>query len=97
MHKRKSVRILELNIVKLSSGIYEAHCDGELAGASVHNSIAAALRHYGTDIPAEFAKFVNVEYAGVRLATTSITSLDKDAERLASELVQMVAEIHYET
>jgi hypothetical protein len=39
---------------------------------------------------------VNVEYAGVHLATTSIASLAKDSERLASELIQMVAEIHYE-
>jgi hypothetical protein len=90
------VLILELNIVKLSPGIYEAHCEGELVGTTVHDSIAATLRHYGTDIPAEFARFVNVEYGGVHLATTSISSLAKDAERLASELVQMVAEIHYE-
>lgn len=95
-YERFIVKILELNIVRLGSGAYEAYCEGESGEKFVHTSIAAALLHYGNDIPPEFAAFVNIEYAGVRLATTPIVSLVKDAERLASELVQMVAQIHSE-
>lgn len=86
--------ILELNIRKLASGAYEAQCEGEVSESGIHHSIAALLAHYGTEIPAEFGQFVNVEYAGVRLATTSVASLATDSERHASELVQMVAEIY---
>ena len=85
--------IAELNIVKLESCSYEAYCEGA-SDNLVHSSISDVLLHFGTDIPEEFATFVNVEYAGVRLATMPILALANDSERLASELIQLVAEIH---
>ena len=91
------MKILELNILKQSSGAYEV-CElhsGHVIGSTVHESIAAALIYFGTDIPPGSEKYVNVEYAGVRLATTPLSCLAQDAERLASDLIQVAAEIHH--
>lgn len=88
------MKILALTIVKHSPGHYSGHCEGEVSPALLHESIAATLRHYGHEIPPEFAKYVNVDYCGVQLATTAIISLEKEADRLAADLVQMAAQIY---
>jgi hypothetical protein len=90
---RGTKMILKLDLRKIESGAYEAYCTGQVA-PSVHDSIAAALRHYGQDIPAEFARFVEVRYHEVSLGTTKITRLTNEPELMAQELVDLTAAVY---
>jgi hypothetical protein len=41
--------ILQLEIDKIESGLYEAHC--ETQKPTCHDSISSVLKHYGENIP----------------------------------------------
>lgn len=85
--------ILTLEIQKTEPGLYQAHCTGE-ASPTIHNTIAAALRHYGEDIPPGFSRFAEVRYHGVSLGTTEITRLAMEPELMAQELVDLTATVY---
>ena len=85
--------ILKLDIEKIESGFYECRCTGQVT-PTVHDSIAAALRHYGEDIPPEFAQFVEVRYHEVSLGTTPVSRLTKEPELMADELVALSAAVY---
>lgn len=85
--------ILKLELEKLESGTYEARCTGQVT-PTFHDSIAAALRHYGEDIPPEFARFVEVRYHEVSLGTTRVSRLTKEPELMANELVALLAAVY---
>lgn len=85
--------ILKLDIQKTERGVYQAHCTGEVS-PTVHDSIAAALLHYGEDIPPEFARFVEVRYQEVSLGTTEISRLTKESELMAQALVDLSAAVY---
>lgn len=86
--------VLTLNIGKFSTGNYEVHCEGCTGSPTRHDSISAALAHYGEDIPPDFARFVEVRYHGVSLGTTAVTRLAKEPELMASELVVLAATVY---
>ena len=85
--------VLNLDINKLMTSLYEARCDGSPEPSTTHESITAVLRHYGADIPANFSRFVNVSYCGVSCGTQPITRLALEAEVMARELVELAAEV----
>lgn len=58
-----------------------------------YSTIAQAIADH-EDMPPEYAKFVNIEYHGVRLATMSVESMRGRSRELADELVQMAAKVH---
>ena len=84
--------IASLSISKLAPGIYDVHVDDVDAGVA-YESIAEAISEH-SDIPPEYAKFVNIEYHGVRLATMSVSNMRSRSRELAADLVRMCAEIH---
>jgi hypothetical protein len=57
------------------------------------SSIAEAIADHA-DIPPEYARFVNIEYHGIRLATMAVADMQSHARELASELVRMSEEVH---
>lgn len=67
--------ILQLEIDKIESGLYEAQC--ETQKSTCHDSVSAVLKHYGEDIPADFCRFVEVRYGGVSLGTTAVTHFSR--------------------
>lgn len=81
-----------LTISKLGPGLYGVHVDDADAGVA-YASIAEAISDH-SDIPPEYAKFVNIEYHSVRLATMPVTDMHSRSRELAAELVRMSAEIH---
>lgn len=85
--------ILKLEIDKTGHGAYEAHCTGQNS-PTIHNSITDVLRHYGEDIPPEFARFVEVRYYEVSVGTIEITRLSKEPELLAQELVDLASAVY---
>lgn len=86
--------VLTLNIGKFATGNYEVQCEGHAGSPTRHESISAALAHYGDDIPPDFARFVEVRYHGVSLGTTAVTRLAKEPELMATELVALVAAVY---
>lgn len=86
--------IVQLNIEKLSPGVYRAHCTGEPWEPQTHDSIADCLREYGAAIPPELAKFVNIEYGCCHLETTAVSDLESRADELADRLIQLIAGLH---
>lgn len=85
--------ILQLEINKLESGLYEAHC--ETQKPTCHHSISAVLKYYGEDVPADFCQFVEVRYSGVSLGTTAVTRLANEPEVMAKELIGLVAAVYH--
>ncbi|MDO8771977.1 MAG: hypothetical protein Q7K57_25380 [Burkholderiaceae bacterium] len=86
--------ILKLDIGKISPGIYEVHCDGYSGSPTCHESISAALAHYGENIPPDFARFVDVRYHEVSLGTTAVARLAQESELMASELTSLMAAVY---
>ena len=84
--------ILQLEIDKIESGLYEAHC--ETQKPTCHESISAVLKHYGEDIPADFCRFVEVRYGGVSLGTPAVTRLAKEPEVMVKELMGLLAAVY---
>ena len=72
--------------------VYIVHVDDVEAGVA-YSSIAEAITDHA-DIPPEYARFVNIEYHGIRLATMAVADMRSHARELASELMRMSAEIH---
>jgi hypothetical protein len=91
--------IPELNIVKLTTGIYEAHIQVDsvaIAEPSIHNSIAEAIAEIGNDIPENIATYLVIYFAGVTIGTTSIDRMKKEPERIAEELVNLTKEVEFD-
>jgi hypothetical protein len=84
--------IASLSISKLALGLYGVHVDDADAGV-VYESIAEAISEH-SDIPPEYAKFVNIEYHSVRLATMHVSDMQSRSRELAADLVRMSAEIY---
>src|SRR5512133_2162507 len=85
--------ILDIEIVRLAHGIYEVHC-ADQKESTVHSSISEAIHYYGNSIPRSYSQFANLNYSGVSLGTRYIPHFDRDAELLAAELVELVADVH---
>ena len=81
-----------IRISKLHVSHYIVHVDDTEAGVA-YASIAEGIADH-VDIPPEYAKFVNIEYHDIRLATMAVTSMRSHARDLAAELIRMNAEIH---
>lgn len=58
-----------------------------------YESIAEAISDH-SDIPPEYAKFVNIEYHSVRLATIPVADMQRHSHEMAADLVRMSAEIY---
>ncbi|MFZ3139153.1 hypothetical protein [Polaromonas sp.] len=86
--------ILQLDIEQLAPGLYEAHCECQTPPTTLHGSISAALKHYGTDIPADFCRFVEVRYDGVSSGTTAVTRLANEPEAMARQLMGLAAAVY---
>ena len=84
--------IASLSISKLAPGLYEVHVDDADAGVA-YESIAEAISEH-SDIPPEYASFVNIEYHGIRLATIPVSDMQCRSRALAADLVRMSAEIY---
>ncbi len=81
-----------MHISHLARGHFGVHIDDADVGVA-YESIAEAISE-NADIPPEYAKFVNIEYHGIRLATMPVDDMQARARELAAELVRMSAEIH---
>jgi hypothetical protein len=81
-----------LNISKMAPGLYGVHVDDVEVGVA-YASIAEAIAEH-SDIPPEYAKFVNIEYHSVRLATMPVSDMQSRPRELAADLVRMSAAIH---
>lgn len=86
--------IVKLDIGKISTGVYEVHCEGYSGSPTCHDSISAALAHYGGDIPPDFARFVEVRYHDVSLGTTAVARLAKEPELMARELTSLMLAVY---
>lgn len=84
--------ILQVQIDKIESGVYEARC--EATQRSCHASLSAVLKDYGEDIPGDFCQFVAVRDGGVCSGTTAVARRAKEPEAMVSELVGLVAAVH---
>jgi hypothetical protein len=90
--------IPELNIVKLTTGIYEAHVRVDsvaITDPSIHNSIAEAIAEIGSDIPENIATYLVIYFAGVTIGTTSVDRMQKESELIADELVKLAKEVEF--
>lgn len=81
-----------ISISRLQAKLYRVHVDDVEAGVA-YSSIAEAIADHA-DIPPEYARFVNIEYYGIRLATMAVADMRSHASELASDLTRMSAEIH---
>lgn len=81
-----------LCITKLDTRLYSVHVDDVDAGVT-YESIAEAIAEH-SDVPPEYAKYMNIEYHSVRLATIHITEMQSRSRELAADLVRMSAEIY---
>lgn len=79
-------------ISKLAPGHYGVHVD-DVDGGATYETIAEAIADHA-DLPPDYAKFVNIEYHGVRLSTMRVDEMQLRSHELADELVQLSAEIH---
>lgn len=86
--------ILELDIEQLAPGVYEVHCECQTPPTSHHSSLSAALKEYGTAIPDDFCRFVEVRYAGVTLGTTAVSRLAHEPEAMARQLLALAGAYH---
>lgn len=84
--------IAYISISKAQANHYRVHLDDVDAGVA-YATIAEALADH-QDIPPEYAKFVNIEYHGVRLATLSVERMRGRSRELAAELLQLSAEVY---
>jgi hypothetical protein len=91
----RTIMITCLSISKNAPGHYSMHVDGADSGA-IYSSIAEAITDH-SDIPPQYAMFVNIEYCDICLATMSVADMQSRTSELARELVQMSAEIHATT
>lgn len=89
--------ILVLSIEQMAPSVYKVHYTAhggiEVSEPTQHGSICEALAYCGENIPAELAKFVEVQYGGVSSGTTEVARLRTEAHQLADELVAMVAKV----
>lgn len=79
-------------ISKLAPGHYGVHVD-DVDGGVAYETIAEAIAD-NSDLTSDYAKFVNIEYHGVRLSTMRVVEMRLRSHELADELVRMSAEIH---
>lgn len=89
--------IPKLQVIKVEPGCYEARLsdgDVEITDATLHATIAAALRHVAIDMPDDFAHFVDVHYSGASVGTIGTLRLAAEAEVVADRLVELVAAVH---
>lgn len=85
-----------LSIVKIEPMFYEVHYEYggvEVRETSQHESIWEALAYSGKDIPDSFLPFVEVHYGGVSSGTTPISRLRDEPQKVANEIVAMVAQV----
>ena len=80
--------VIEIDIVKVTSGIYEVYCLDRPDSPTTHHSISEAIREYG-DVPSNYAHFVEVRYGGVSLGTQSAARMAKEPSVMADELVAL--------
>lgn len=85
--------VLDIEMVHLAPGIYEVHC-ADQEESTVHGSISEAIRYYGNSIPLSYSQYANLNYSGVSLGTRYIPHFVRDAELLAADLVELVADVH---
>jgi hypothetical protein len=88
--------ILTLHISKVQSGLYDAHvlAEGvEVTTPKTHSSIEEAIRAEAAAVPEDFARFMEVRYAGVSSGTLSCAELTRTAAAVADKLVGLAAEI----
>jgi hypothetical protein len=80
-----------ISISRLQAKLYSVHMDDVEAGVA-YSSIAEAIADHA-DIPPEYARFVNIEYHGIRLATMSLEDMKGRSRELAAELLDMCSQI----
>lgn len=85
--------VLNIEIIHLNAGIYEVHCEDQ-PEPTTHGSISDAIRYYGNEIPSGYSQFANLNYSGVSLGTRYIPHFARNAELLATELVELVNDVH---
>jgi len=81
-----------ISISRLQAKLYRVHVDDVEAGVA-YSSVAEAIADHA-DIPPEYARFVNIEYHGIRLATMAVADMRFRVTELASDLMRMSAEVH---
>lgn len=89
--------VLTIQIDKLASGTYRAAALSggiEVAEPQLYGSIEDAIRGEARAVPAGFAYFADVVYAGVSSGTTSLESLGERAALVADQLVATLAQMH---
>jgi hypothetical protein len=77
---------------RLQAKLYSVHVDDVAAGMA-YSSIAEAIADHA-DIAPEYARFVNIEYHGIRLVTMTVADMRSRTKELASDLMRMRAGIH---
>jgi hypothetical protein len=91
--------IPDLNIVKLATGIYEAHvCIDNVAivEPSTYDSIAQAIAEVGNDIPQNIATHLVIYFAGVTIGTTSVERMKIESKQIAEELVSLAKQVEFD-
>jgi hypothetical protein len=95
--KRLVISTITVDIHTDAPGFYMAHALS--AGVAVtkparHDRIENAIREEASNIPEDFAYFVELTYGGMSTGTVTIAEAIARAPHLANRLVELVAEEH---
>lgn len=91
--------LLTLNIDQLTPASYRAAVTQggvEVTDETIHPSIADAIQHTASAVPAGFAYFIEPRFAGVTCGTLSVgdASRSEIAEDAARKIMSLVAAMH---
>lgn len=95
--KRMVISNLTIDINKDAPGIYTARALSggvEVTNPASYNRIESAIREEASNIPEDFAYFVEFTYGGMSTGTMTIPDAIAHAHQLANRLVELIAEEH---
>lgn len=89
--------ILTLQIDKVASGLYRAELlenGAQVTQPNTHSSISEAIREEAMAVPEGFAHLMEVRYYGLSSGTFLLSQLPQQAEAIAGQLVDLLAELN---